>query len=40
MTAKAQKYCKFAASSLDYDDSNTAIDYLQKALRILQTGKE
>jgi hypothetical protein len=31
---------RFAASALDYDDTTTAIDYLQKALRIMQTGKE
>jgi hypothetical protein len=31
---------RFAASSLDYDDTTTAVDYLQKALRIIQTGKE
>lgn len=40
MTAKAQKYCKYASSSLDYDDTTTAIDYLHKALKIIQTGKE
>lgn len=38
--AKAQKYCKFAGSALDYDDTNTAIDNLQKALYLLQFGKD
>lgn len=37
---KAQKYCKWAGSALSYDDINTAIDNLQKALALLQTGKE
>lgn len=38
--AKAQKYCKFAASALDYDDGTGAIEYLNKALNLLTTGKE
>ncbi len=38
--SKAQKYCKFASSALDYDDKASAIDNLQKALRLLQTGQE
>ncbi|MCL4142874.1 UNVERIFIED_CONTAM: hypothetical protein GTU68_053971 [Idotea baltica] len=38
--AKAQKFCKYAISSLDYEDSPTAIDYITKALNILTTGKE
>jgi len=37
---KAQKYCKFAGSALNYDDVNTAIENLQKALHLLQTGEE
>ncbi len=39
-TAKAQKYCKFASSAMDYDDVEGAIDYLSKALNLLKTGKE
>lgn len=37
---KAQKYCKWAASALTYDDVNTAIANLQSALTLLQTGKD
>ena len=37
---KAQKYCKYASSALQYEDIPTAIDNLQKALRLLQTGKD
>lgn len=37
---KAQKYCKFASSALDYADKAAAIDNLQKALRLLQTGHD
>lgn len=37
---KAQKYCKWAGSALNYDDVKTAIDNLQKALRLLQTGQD
>lgn len=37
---KAQKYCKWAASALNYDDVKTAIDNLQKALILLQTGRD
>jgi len=40
MTSKAQKYCKFAVSALDYDDSSTAILNLTKALKLLQTGED
>ena len=40
MTSKAQKYCKFAVSALDYDDSSTAILNLNKALKLLQTGED
>ena len=35
---KAQKYCKYASSALNYDDVKTAIDNLQKALVLLTTG--
>jgi vacuolar protein sorting-associated protein VTA1 len=38
--SKAQKYCKWAGSALNYDDVKTAIDNLQKGLRLLQTGKD
>ncbi|KAH9381423.1 hypothetical protein HPB48_008997 [Haemaphysalis longicornis] len=37
---KAQKYCKFAGSALQYEDVPTAIENLQKALRLLTTGSE
>lgn len=37
---KAQKYCKWAASALTYDDVKTAVDNLHKALNLLQLGKE
>ena len=37
---KAQKYCKFAGSALQYEDVPTAIMNLQKALSLLTTGKE
>lgn len=39
-TAKAQKYCKFASSAIEYDDIEGALEYLAKATRLLQTGKE
>nr|XP_045585522.1 vacuolar protein sorting-associated protein VTA1 homolog [Procambarus clarkii] len=38
MIVKAQKYCKWAVSALDYEDSKTAINNLQKALTLLKTG--
>ncbi|XP_059612564.1 vacuolar protein sorting-associated protein VTA1 homolog [Phlebotomus argentipes] len=38
--SKAQKYCKWAGSALTYDDISTAIDNLQKALRLLKTGQD
>lgn len=38
--AKAQRMCKFASSSLDYEDVNGAVNYLTKALHLLKTGKE
>lgn len=37
---KAQKYCKWATSALTYDDVQTAIDNLQKGLRLLTTGQD
>ncbi|XP_024146927.1 vacuolar protein sorting-associated protein VTA1 homolog [Oryzias melastigma] len=37
---KAQKYCKYAGSALQYEDVNTAVQNLQKALKLLTTGKE
>ena len=40
ITSKAQKYCKYAASALDYDDRNTAILNMTKALNLLKTGRE
>ena len=36
----AMKYCKYAGSALQYQDSATAVDYLTKALNLLTTGKE
>lgn len=40
LIAKAQKYCKFAGSALNYDDIPEAINNLEKALRLLKTGQE
>ncbi|XP_041831528.1 vacuolar protein sorting-associated protein VTA1 homolog isoform X2 [Melanotaenia boesemani] len=37
---KAQKFCKYAGSALQYEDVSTAVQNLQKALRLLTTGKE
>lgn len=37
---KAQKYCKFAASALTYDDVSESIANLQKALKLLTTGED
>lgn len=37
---KAQKYCKYAGNSINYDDVPAAVEYLQKALLLLTTGKE
>ncbi|KAK7107035.1 vacuolar protein sorting-associated protein VTA1 homolog isoform X2 [Littorina saxatilis] len=37
---KAMKYCKYASSALQYEDSKTAIDNLQKALRLITTGSD
>ena len=33
---KAQKMCKFASSSLEYEDVDGAIDYLTQALQLLK----
>lgn len=38
--AKAQKYCKWASSALNYDDVKTAINNLRNALELLQTGRD
>eukprot|EP00088_Acartia_fossae_P046765 TRINITY_DN505_c0_g1_i4.p1 TRINITY_DN505_c0_g1~~TRINITY_DN505_c0_g1_i4.p1 ORF type:complete len:312 (+),score=87.97 TRINITY_DN505_c0_g1_i4:46-981(+) len=38
--SKAQKYCKYAISALDYEDMNTAILNLNKALHLCQTGQD
>ncbi|KAG6456445.1 vacuolar protein sorting-associated protein VTA1 homolog [Manduca sexta] len=38
--AKAQKYCKWAGSALNYDDVKTAINNLRSALELLQTGRD
>lgn len=37
---QAQKYCKYAGSALQYEDVATAVQNLQKALKLLTTGKE
>ncbi|KAL4649172.1 hypothetical protein GN956_G7664 [Arapaima gigas] len=37
---RAQKYCKYAGSALQYEDVTTAVQNLQKALKLLTTGKE
>ncbi|XP_022201933.2 vacuolar protein sorting-associated protein VTA1 homolog [Nilaparvata lugens] len=37
---KAQKYCKWAGSALNYDDVTEAVSNLRKALRILETGED
>jgi len=39
-TTKAQKFCKYAISSLDYDDISSAILNLNKALHLCQTGQD
>ncbi|CAH2252943.1 vacuolar sorting-associated VTA1 homolog isoform X1 [Pelobates cultripes] len=38
--ARAQKYCKYAGSALQYEDISTAVQNLQKALLLLTTGRE
>lgn len=37
---KAAKLARHAASALDYEDVTTAVNNLNKALKLLQTGKE
>jgi len=37
---RAMKYCKYASSALQYEDSQTAIDNLTKCLKLLTTGKD
>lgn len=37
---KAQKYCKWAGSALNYDDVGTAVSNLQKCLHLCQFGEE
>jgi len=39
-TSRVQKLCKYAISALDYQDTNTAIDNLTKALHLCKTGQE
>jgi vacuolar protein sorting-associated protein VTA1 len=36
---QGQRYCKFANSALQYDDIPTAVENLEKALRLLKTGQ-
>lgn len=38
--AKAQKYCKYASSALNFDDVKSAMDNLERALHLLATGRE
>lgn len=38
--AKAQKYCKWAGSALNYDDVKSAIENMEKGLYLLKTGQE
>lgn len=38
--SKAQKYCKFAGSALNFDDIPEAITNLEKALHLLRTGED
>lgn len=37
---QVKKYCKFASSALDYGDNEGAVDFMEKSLRLLRTGKE
>lgn len=37
---KAQKYCKWASSALNYEDTKTAVNNLKSALELLQTGRD
>jgi len=39
MISTVQKYCKFASSALNYEDVQTAIDNLEKALKLLRAAK-
>jgi len=36
---EAQKLCKYAGSALQYDDTASAVNYLEKCLRLLKTGQ-
>lgn len=38
--ARAQKLCKFAGSAIQYEDVTTAVENLQKCLKLLTTGSE
>lgn len=38
--SKAQKYCKYAGSALNFDDVKSAIENLEKALYLLNNGQE
>lgn len=38
--ARAQKLCKYAGSAIQYEDVTTAIENLQKCLKLLATGSE
>ncbi|XP_068249813.1 vacuolar protein sorting-associated protein VTA1 homolog [Palaemon carinicauda] len=40
LITKAQKYCRWAVSALDYEDSKTAMSNLQKAISLLSTGQD
>lgn len=37
---RAQRYCKYAGSALQYEDVSTAIQNLQKDLKLLMTDRE
>ncbi|ELT88009.1 hypothetical protein CAPTEDRAFT_178049 [Capitella teleta] len=37
---KAMKYCKFAASALQFEDKSSAVENLTKALHLLHTGQD
>ncbi|CAH1799299.1 unnamed protein product [Owenia fusiformis] len=37
---KAMKYCKYASSALQYEDTKTAVDNLTKALTLITTGQD
>ena len=40
MIAEVQKMCKYAISALNYEDVTTAVDNLEKALRMLNSAKK